>query len=292
MAYVLAMVHLCCPFLTEGPMHPKISDIQTSTLLYYDPEFHEECLQFCVQRDIDYLPSLDDPRCAYHRNDNMDGFTEVQIGYRQKVDDQVPIFDPRLYAQFTDHPLLFVYSSEDLAGVVHFSDYNRPAVSSHLYELLFDYEIALREFLASNKVTDSKMYEYFEEGAVLPTKQQGYFKGRLQWYRKNESLIGKGQPFEHYYLKDLVNYICDHNLLSLDKCVPDLRNGVMHARPNVQRHGRLMGNAVYDRKLFAEFFQACLALHRDLKRVGNRIAFMSGGSADPVVLQRSTPSPD
>jgi hypothetical protein len=261
-------------------MHTTISDIQTSSLLYYDQEFADKCYEFCMQRDIDYLPSINEPNCVYCLNESTGGFIEVQIEYGQKVDSQLRIFDPKLLGQFAAQPLLFVYSGGYLSGIIHFSDYNRPAVSSHLYQAFFDYEVALREFLVLNDVGDQDMYEYFAQGTASASDKDGYFKSRLAWFKKNKALIAKGAPFEQYYLSDLVNFICDRNHMSLDKCVVDLRNGVMHAHRHVgqvaQDEGQVR-NAVYDRESFAEFFLACLALHRDLKRVRNRITYLRSG---------------
>lgn len=274
-------------------MHPTISDIQTSVLLYHDPEFEEECFQFCVQRDIDYLPSINDARCAYRLNKGTGGFDEVVIESGQKVDGQVRIFDPKLLGQFATQPLLFVYAGEYLTGVIHFSDYNRPAISSHLYQAFFDYEVALRELLVSKWVTDQDFCSYFADKAGAAATEQSYFKGRLQWLKKNQAQIAKGPPFEQYYLRDLVNFIYDRNLMSLERCVIDLRNGVMHAHRHVEQIAQddnEVRNAVYDRESFAEFFLACLALHNDLKRVRNRIAYLRSGVHDPSAIHRAQPS--
>lgn len=272
-------------------MHPAISDIQTSTLLYYDCEFAEQCFQFCLQRDIDYLPSIDDPSSAYHLNKSPRGFTEVEIDSAQKVDGQVRIFHPALLDRFAAQPLLFVYDDEYLTGVVHFSDYNRPTVSAYLYQTLFDYETALRELLVLHRFTDQSMLQYLAQRKASATTKEykGNGNGKSGESDRKVLPITKGPPFEQFYLRNLVHFICDQNIISIDKCVLKLRNGVMHAHHHVELDAEGVGYAVYDRNSFAEFFQSCLALHRDLKRVRNRIAYLRSGvtGVDPLVTTRS-----
>ena len=127
----------------------RLSEIQTTDLIYYDPEFHEDCLKFCEKRDIDYLPSLVDETKFYAKSG--DTFDEKDIPPEQVVDEQTYIFDPMLLDRFCTYKLLFVSSNHQLSGVVHFSDYNRQAVHSYLFNLLSAFERTLRRLFYLNR---------------------------------------------------------------------------------------------------------------------------------------------
>jgi predicted NACHT family NTPase len=52
----------------------RIADIETKEVLFFDAEFREKCFKFCTQRDIEFLPSLDDPSHIYVRDDTAEKF--------------------------------------------------------------------------------------------------------------------------------------------------------------------------------------------------------------------------
>src|SRR5687767_4703682 len=121
------------------------ADIQISSILFYDPDLKDECYKFCVKRNIDCLPALDNPRKVYVRDDVIFDFLEEEVKDERIIDGSLNIFEPTLFEKFVTHPLLLVFSNNDLTGVVHFSDYNQPAVSIYLYEVFLSYEKALRD---------------------------------------------------------------------------------------------------------------------------------------------------
>lgn len=261
-------------------MQPLISDIQTTDLLFYDPDFHEQCCEFCQFRDIDNLPSLEDPEKVFYYDKTKGTFTEEKIGEQRKIDGHIRLFDPSLEGRFRQQPLLFVYTSGYLSGVVHFADYNRPAVSVSLYQTFFEYERALRELLILNGLGDESMGEYFERKAEAAAgKEKDHWTRRLSRY-KREAGCSKAPPLQRFYLDDLIGLARDQKVLELNAEVVDLRNGVMHAHDHVSQKDFRAGDAVYDLQSFQNFFRPCAAVHQDLKRVRNRIAYLRPSSTD------------
>jgi hypothetical protein len=126
----------------------SLADIQTSELLYFDQEEKSVCYCFCYERGIDCLPDAEDPNKFYQRNREIEDFEHREIEADRIVDGSTDVFAPFLLHCFDSYHLLFVRSHGVITGVVHFSDYNRPAVNVFLYSLLFNYETSLRELLS------------------------------------------------------------------------------------------------------------------------------------------------
>lgn len=256
-------------------MQPQISDIQTTALLYYDPAFDEQCRQFCLERDIDYLPALEDERIAYRYDKAGGGFVKGEIGEAQWIDGRIRLFDASLLERFQRDPLLFVHMDGYLTGVIHFSDYNRPEVSVHLYRALFDFEKALRELLLLRGIDDVAMQCYFVEKESTATEHK-----KAHWTKKIAHILvaanaGKTPPLQQFYLDDLIGLAKDRMVIDLRGGLVDLRNAVMHAHDHVQLQDSSAKNAVYDRKSFAKFFKLCLGLHVDLKRIKNQVLYFN-----------------
>ena len=54
--------------LFEEKFTPRVADIQTSDLIYYDLDLKDQCFEFCEKRDFDFLPACDHRR-LYRRNE-------------------------------------------------------------------------------------------------------------------------------------------------------------------------------------------------------------------------------
>ena len=86
------------------------SDIQTSDLNYFEPNHVGDCYKFCEDRDIDYLPVLDDQDSIYFRDISSKTFQRQIITEDRKVNGSINIFENQMLQRFTDNYLLLVYS--------------------------------------------------------------------------------------------------------------------------------------------------------------------------------------
>jgi hypothetical protein len=252
-------------------------EIQTSELLYYDADIRAQCLRFCQDRDIDCLPSLNNPMKLFRRIET--GFIEEDITPEKTVGGNEFIFDPSLMERFRSNYLLFVLEDNALGGVVHFSDYNRPAVNTFLFGLLSNYERSLRKLLMLSHLSNQDMLDYFKRNAENIKKSgttRAIFQKKFDDYQEDRVKNNKLPPFEQFYLKDLESLAGHHKIIKVtEEKVNDLRNTVMHAHEfvNVQDVGR--DDYIYDFKSFEIFFDRVTALIQDYRRVNNRVAFLT-----------------
>ncbi len=255
----------------------SISDIQSSNLLYFDPDLKESCFKFCKDRDIDCLPALNNQEVIYLRNDATLSFQEEGITEDRKVDGFINIFDERMAERFSKHSLLMVYSNTSLTGILHFSDYNKAAVSLYLYELFLTYEKCMRVLLVKNGLSNADMLAYFEEKklSVKKEKDKRFYEDKIRSYNENLNKIGKLQQFESFYLKDLIALVNSKKITLLSDQVFELRNMVMHAHEFVNMEDPATDDLVYNFETFKKFFELALLLHEDFKRVSNHLAFIS-----------------
>ena len=243
----------------------RISDIQTDDILFFDPSYRQECYSFCEQRDIDCLPSLDDPSQVYVRRDQGKDFIAENIGPKRKIDGRQHAFRPEVLAAFRDNRLLFVYTDNELTGVVHFSDFNRQAVSVYLYEMLFQYERLLRTFLHRSGLNNDDMIAFFKANPSYGDLKRKYG--------------GAGDvtkpPFEPFYLRQLIGLVNWTNEVKLNIEVNQVRNMTMHAHGFVDVDDWAKGDQIYQFEPFEKVFGQVLLLHADYRKVKNRISFMN-----------------
>lgn len=263
----------------------SISNIQTTDLLYYDPAFGDQGYQFCRDRDIDCLPSLEDPTRFYRRDDQTQNFRPEKLTPERCVSSRRSIFHPELLNQLRTYPLLFVMEDGELSGVVHFADYNNPAVSDFLYACLASYERNLRQLAILSGLSDADMGAYFRqklEEQTAAEKDASYFQGKVTKYDKGISKRAKAPAFQSFYLDDLLGVLKYNGVISLKGKVNDLRNSVMHAHAIVNMVDMTTPDYIYDFKSFKEFFERARALFDDARRVENRIRFLENGDNEAV----------
>lgn len=248
-------------------------DIQTSDLLYYDPDLNEVCFQFCQDRAIDCLPSLNNPRKFYRKTET--GFCEEEVMPERMVDSHEFIFERSLLERFRANHLLFVFVSKELTGVVHFSDYNRPAVNTYLFGLLSAYERSLRKLLVQCGLKNQDMLDYFRSVAETARKDERreIYRRKLDDYEKHRTRNDKLPVFERFYLKDLIELAGHRKIIVVNDTVNDLRNMVMHAHELVIMHDANRNDYIYDFNSFEKFFKQVETLLQDYRKVNNRVAF-------------------
>ncbi len=254
-------------------LHVSFSDIQTSELLYYDADICKDCLHFCNERDIDCLPALGKPFTFFRKTES--NFYEEHVTPERQAAINEFIFNPSLLERFRANPLLFVYSGHELTGVVHYSDYNRPAVGAFLYDQLSSYERSLRRLLVLHGLKNLDMLNYFKtacEKAIL-AKQNSPYQRKLREYQNRQAFNDRLPAFERFYLLDLMKLAGDRNILTVDTRVNELRNMVMHSHELVYMRDANRNDYIYDFSSFEDFFKQVTALLDDFQRVRNRVAF-------------------
>ena len=263
----------------------RIGDIQTSDVLYYDKEYAEMCFCFCKERDIDCLPSLIDPNKIHVRDEKDRKFSDELVKSGRKVDASEYIFSSWLVGKFTEKRLLLVCESSELVGVVHFSDYAKPAVSIYLYEILFAYENALRKLLERKGYTNESMVEYFQQKIADSTgEDRDFYQDKVTGYYDRQAKNSKLPRFHSFYLSDLVEFAVDKGINIKSEGVIGLRNSIMHAHELVNKKDPNASNLIYDIDSFSKFFKSASRLLTDFKRVNNLLLLLD---ASPPCLEPS-----
>lgn len=250
----------------------RISDIQTEDVLYYDVELKNQCYKFCQRRDIDCLPSQDDPNLIYIRDDSADSFDVVPVTESRKIDAYQNAFCRETLEAFERNHVLLVHADGELSGVVHFSDFSGSAISVYLYELFFQYERSLRAYLRVRELHNDDMLAFFE----LRLKDDRNYQRKIKEFRKHIVEFAREREFQRFYLDDLIGLANEAGKIVLNNDVVKLRNMIMHAHELVDMKDWRTDNLVYDFESFRRFFELALALHADFRKVKNRIAFLAG----------------
>ena len=237
-----------------------------SEVLLYEPEFVDECKRFCKERDITFLPSVSNNfKCWKCANDH---FFEFDIEESQIVNIIADMFDDISFEKFRKHNVLFVQDQNHLAGVVHFSDYNKEPVFVYLYTLLLNFESNLRVLLGYSGLNNKDMREFFES-----RKTNAVYAERLENYEKNKDKIEQSQLFQWFYLSDLIDLINSRSTINIDKKVCELRNPIMHVRKLVEHQDYAMADRIYDFNSFKVFFENVKLLRHEYKRIVNHVRY-------------------
>lgn len=250
----------------------RISDIQTEDVLYYDEGLRNQCYEFCRQRDIDCLPSQDNAGQIYIRNDGTGAFEIAPVTEYRKIDGTHGAFRVATFEALERNHVLLVHDNGELCGVVHFSDYSKPAVSMYLYELFYQYERSLRNFLRASGLHNDDMLAYFQ----LRAKDDRRYQRRINDTQRRIAEFAKEPEFQRFYLDDLIGLANEAGKIVLNNDVVKLRNMIMHAHELVDMKDWRTDDLVYDFASFQGFFELALVLHSDFRKVKNRIAFLAG----------------
>lgn len=244
--------------------------IMTSQVLFYDNSFEAICMNYCQERYISYLPSLDNFDICYRFADRK--FQEERIDESQKVSVDDDIFDKLVVEKFEAHQVLFVFEKNELVGVVHFSDYNRSPVFIYVYSLLLAFEKGLRELLIRIGLSNEDMIEFLE----LHQNENDYYKKQLEYYSgsKIKDEMKELETFQMFYLKELIGLVNYKKILRLSESVNYIRNIVMHAKNPVKYEDYEVAGLIYNIESFKKFFESIKSLQSELREVTNKNNYM------------------
>lgn len=252
---------------------PTIADIQMTDLIYYDEAYCAECYAFCKERDIDCLPSVDDPDTFFQRNDDSMQFDKQEITGARHLDAATFIFRPDLLARFQTHPLQFVFDHGTLTGVVHFSDYNQDVVSTFLYAQFAKYERELRSLIERSGLKREDMLIRFDElkDSAENNKRRNKYGRKRGIAEKNHKDHPNLAPFDDFYLDDLIDLAGGRKVIQLDDEVVALRNMIMHSRDSVNMADASTPDYIYRVDTFELFFKRVRVLLQDYRRIHTRL---------------------
>lgn len=251
---------------------PKVSEIMTNDVVFYDEKNEEECLSFCEKRDISFLPS--------HEGDNVfeyeDGqFRRRELSPEQKVSADANVFSSKLLEKFSENDVLFVQENDRLVEVMHFADFNCKEVYCYLYSRVYDLETSLRELLRSEDITEEDLATYYE--SKLETSQKDFYQRRLNELRDIVEERSVTRPFQEVYLQDLITLIHNnHQIFNLSleqKTLRELRNHIMHEKQFVKHKHYDEFAMHYDFDSFESFFQDVRCLEETIRRIENKLNF-------------------
>lgn len=241
-------------------------DIMTSDMFFYDEEYKDKLKEFCEERNITYLPSIEGSNVCYKLTNN--DFEEIKIKNEQKVDVDDHVFDYLFLEKFEKHSVLFVFNKKRLIGIVHFSDYNRESVHIYLYKLMLDFEKNLRTLLVLRGLKNEDMIVFFKKHP----NNECYAK-KLEYHKKENEIEKRKQlePFQTFYLKDLIGLINHRNILKLSEEACDVRNQVVHFVSPVRHENYEEKKLIYTFDSFKEFFDNVKLLKEQYKKAINKL---------------------
>lgn len=251
----------------EDKTNLRIERIMTTEVLFYDDAFREDCKTFCRNRNITYLPSRTDPNSCYELVGN--GFQKEKIEESQKVDVKDYVFDNRIREKFEAHRVLFVFRKDEIAGIVHFCDYNRDPVSIYAYALLLKFERNLRELLISRGLTNRDMLGFFEKH-----KKNPYYSSKLDESNEaeNQEKMKELEPFQMFDLKDLICLSNSKKVYTVPVAInDDLRNTIMHTKNVIRHENYEKSDLIYDIASFSKFLDLVNLLRLECDKVSEKI---------------------
>jgi hypothetical protein len=244
-----------------------IERIMTTKVRFYDDAFKGDLKKFCKDRNITYLPSKNDPSSCYKLSGNR--FQKEKIQESQKVDVKDYVFDNAIREKFEAHKVLFVFRKTELAGIIHFCDYNRDPVSIYAYALLLKFERNLRELLISHNLTNRDMLDFFEKHRRNP-----YYSSKVDEFNEpqNRMKMRELEPFQMFDLKDLICLLNSKKVYRVPVAInDDLRNTIMHTKNVVRHENYEKSGLIYNVASFSKFFYLINLLRSESEKVPERI---------------------
>jgi hypothetical protein len=220
---------------------PTVTDIMTSDLVYFDEAIEEECEEFCKERNISYLPTLDRQRVQKYEDGEFKQ-REAKLVRNQSVEPDKYIFSRTLFASFQKHEVLFISEDSNIVGVIHFSDYNSEEVYSYLYNQIYSLETKLRKLLVKNGVHEK--YDWDNHELEDEKRNRDY----LEETRLYE-LLDAAEKFE----EEVQLGITYEN--GTGEAVNKLRRQVMHGKQFIENENRNEQPLNFTQESFKTFFK-------------------------------------
>jgi len=240
-----------------------IGDIMTEDMYFYDPGMRDICIKFCLERSISYLPGLGNDS-QFFRIDG-DKASPYLLEEGQMINVSMDAFGPEFMEKFEKYSVLFVFNVNRLAGVIHFSDYDRKPAMLYLYSLIMEIEKNLRLILRNAGFSNVDIYNFFADHA----SENEHYKKQKEKYEKNKGSYAMRESFQEFYLLDLIAFSRKKKIVEIDsERVNQIRNSIAHSKRVVDHECYGMAEHIYSLESFKRFFEAviaCQTIHRKLK---------------------------
>jgi len=254
----------------------RFNEIMTSDVVFYDKEYNDECKEFCRTRSIDRLPAIHDSRIGFRYSRGNKEFESFAIKPTQFVHPNDNIFKKSLIGKFQENQILFVVENDDLKGIVHFSDYNRPKVYEEIYKKLYKFERGLIFLISEYSGKSHKELEMFLGD---------------QFFTANRNKLLSKRDFSKMKLnlKDIMEFALETDLLRVLHIgrINGLRNKIAHSKDLVEKNSPKRGSLKYDLQSFKDLILGNIALDIAIRQVSNRVYLMKAVNDENFALKTS-----
>lgn len=214
-----------------------------SDLMYFDWAEEELCARFCRELNISQMPCIRDRTQYYHWDGAaFQGPFAVSETLPLRVDEFPFAIKVKDHFRKRGHEAAFVTDAHSrVVGVVHISDYNKPASLNYQYLAVLEFEQLLRSFLYLSGISNAEILNWGETKAATNDFIANMMK-RLRQENYQERMQGL-RPLQAFHLSDLLNYIHHTKMMRFDmkkiKRIKALRDRIMHSQDSVARSGEL-----------------------------------------------------
>lgn len=249
--------------------YASIADIGVFNLTFYDKSKEQELVKFCKDNGISYLPARD-RKTVYQLFEN--GFQICVLDDSFKINPYERVFDVGTIEKFScsDHnEVRFIMENECIKGVVHIIDYNSEFLQVELYRAFFQFETRLRNLLVKHG-KQNKDFVQWVRGKYEQEKDENskrYWENMLKKIdpvdevkkEKVEYKMKETNPFQTFYLLDLLRFACNEGVISKKHVnidhVARIRNLVAHSISLTSRTEMEEGSLVYNFDQLKEYLQ-------------------------------------
>lgn len=244
--------------------YATIADIGIYDLVFYDELKVEENIRFAKENGITYLPAKNRKE-VYLLNDGK--FEKTQLNDVLKINPYDRVFDKdtlEKFKQVNHNEIRFIVENELIKGVVHIVDYNNEFLQVQLYRALFLFESNVRKILVANRKTNDDFIEWIAKQIELVENNEHWKKRYRELKPKNidvraekEKLREELNPFQTFYLSDLLQYAADLNIVNLTsdeiRNIGKVRNQIAHSVDFTSSNTDTSGNLIFNFEELSKF---------------------------------------
>lgn len=247
--------------------YATISDIGVNDLIFYDPLKESECLEFCRENSISYLPSKD-KRFVYKADPT--GFVKVRLENNLTLNPYDRIFDHTTVKKFekVDHnEIRFITEKSKIKGVVHIVDYNNENLQIDFCRAFYRFENNIRTLLKQSNYKNEDFIEWVKKQSEenLNDHDRKFWQSRYRSLmpedekalRQEQDKRSATNQFQTFYLKELLLFsiavgILESNGVKSDS-IGSLRNNIAHNKDFTHTIENEEGEFVYNFKDLKSF---------------------------------------
>lgn len=226
--------------MLERVKYTTIRDICTKDLIFYEKEQADNLAELCKENSISYLPDKDRKTCWQLKGDSFIHLKKIPS--KLICAPTYLIFDEHTIDKFekggNHDEVMFVVEKNLIKGMVHIIDYNNDDLFVELYRMLLNFENNLRTLLIQKKLKNKDFIQWLKKEGEKEKKSNKYLYYHKKYQQANrQAEVEKREnanPFQTFYLRDLVQFAFAQQLLSekgfdID-AISDLRNWIAHAK--------------------------------------------------------------